>query len=59
MLKEVAVGLYDNWIETSVREVQRAMNASNTISQMSEEFDAVIAKEVDREYLEITYGAKG
>ena len=59
VLKKVAVGLYNDWIEASVREVQRSITAGETIDQMDEDFDNILANEFDREYLAIMYGAKG
>lgn len=51
VLKKVAVGLYNDWIEASA--------AGETIDRMDEDFDNILANEFDREYLAIMYGAKG
>lgn len=59
VFKDVAEGSYDAWVAASAREVQRAMVAGNTLSKMDPKFDDVTARDFDRKYLPIKYGAKG
>lgn len=58
VFKKVVIGTYDAWIDASVSEVQKAMRTGKTLSQIDDVYD-VSAKEFDRKYLPIKYGASG